>query len=116
MLREPPRLLDAPRDYVHPPPRGNQRGHDGPRRSPGSQHDGGSAVECEAAPQVGQEPGGIGVVAQQATLLDGDRVHGTHGCGRRRERVEVGDDGLLVRDGNVEPVYLAAPHAGEEFA
>ena len=52
--------------------------------------------------QGSDESIGVGIVADESALAYGDAVDGTDLPGRVVQFVEVGDDGLLVRDGDVE--------------
>ena len=56
------------------------------------------------------ESPGIGVVAHQATVLDGNAVHGANGVGRLVQRVQVGQYLLLVGHGDVETTYPLVFH------
>ena len=96
---------------------GQQRIGDGHPRSPGTELDDlADRLARQPGADRGGEAGGVGVVADRAVVGEDDRVDGAEALGRRVEAVEVLDDELLARVGDVEGVEAEQPGVGEDPA
>ncbi len=64
--------------------------------------------------EIGEEPGGIRVLAHQPAVAQQEGVGRADGARRGRELVQQGQDGLFVGDGHIQAVQFRADQAAHQ--
>jgi len=106
----------AARGQANLPAVRQQGGRHGARGTARAQNQGQAGrLRAGQTAEIGPKAGRVGVIAQQAAAFHVQGVDRPQALRQRGQPVQVGQDGLLVRDGHVQPVQLAGPQTGSQF-